>query len=86
MRSIKRQLNLLAVLSVLILLLPAASGYSQSNPSKPPKLILQVTVDQLRGDMPGSVYDQLGKGGFRYLYQKGSLSQARIITMRFPSG
>ena len=71
MRPIKRQLNLSAVLSVLILLLPAANGYSQSNPSKPPKLILQITVDQLRGDMPGSVYDQLGKDGFRYLYQKG---------------
>jgi len=71
MRSIKRQLNLSAVLSVLILLLPAANGYSQSNPTKPPKLILQITVDQLRGDMPGSVYGQLGKGGFRYLYQKG---------------
>ena len=71
MRPIKRQLNLSAVLSVLILLLTAANGYSQSNPSKPPKLILQITVDQLRGDMPGSVYDQLGQGGFRYLYQKG---------------
>ena len=71
MISIKRPLNLSVILSVLILLLPAANGYSQSNPLKPPKLILQITVDQLRGDMPGSVYDQLGKGGFRYLYQKG---------------
>jgi len=71
MGSIKRKLNLSAVLSVLFLLLTAVNGYSQSNFSKPPKLILQITVDQLRGDMPGSVYDQLGKGGFRYLYQKG---------------
>ena len=71
MGSIKRQLNLSAVLSVFFLLLTAANGYSQSNFSKPPKLILQITVDQLRGDMPGSVYDRLGKDGFRYLYQKG---------------
>ena len=71
MESVKRHLKISAVLSVLFLLLPAANGYSQSNLSESPKLILQVTVDQLRGDMPGSVYDQLGKGGFRYLYEKG---------------
>jgi len=71
MESVKRHLKISAALSVLFLLLPAANGYSQSNLSESPKLILQVTVDQLRGDMPGSVYDQLGKGGFRYLYEKG---------------
>lgn len=71
MESIKRHLKISAVLSVLFLLLPAAECYSQSNPSKLPKLILQITVDQLRGDMPGSVYDLSGKGGFRYLYEKG---------------
>ena len=31
-----------------------------------PKLILQVTVDQLRGDLPTRYYDRLGEGGFRY--------------------
>jgi len=71
MESVKRHLKISAVLSVLFLLLPAANGYSQSNFSKSPKLILQITVDQLRGDMPGSVYGRLGKGGFRYLYEKG---------------
>ncbi|MFT4614066.1 MAG: putative AlkP superfamily pyrophosphatase or phosphodiesterase, partial [Bacteroidia bacterium] len=36
-----------------------------------PKLILQITVDQLRGDLPTRHYDKLGKGGFRYLWESG---------------
>ena len=39
--------------------------------SEPPKLILQVTVDQLRGDQPARYLDRMGKGGFRYLLEKG---------------
>jgi predicted AlkP superfamily pyrophosphatase or phosphodiesterase len=38
----------------------------------PPRLILQITVDQLRGDLPGRYYDRLGEGGFRYLIQNGT--------------
>jgi predicted AlkP superfamily pyrophosphatase or phosphodiesterase len=68
MESVKKYLKITAVLTTLILLLPAAHAYSLDNP---PKLVLQITVDQLRGDMPGSVYDRWGKGGFRYLYEKG---------------
>ncbi|MCZ6762202.1 MAG: alkaline phosphatase family protein, partial [Gammaproteobacteria bacterium] len=36
-----------------------------------PKLILQITVDQLRGDLPTRYYDRLGDGGFRYLWENG---------------
>jgi len=36
-----------------------------------PKLILQITVDQLRGDLPTRYYDRLGAGGFRYLWESG---------------
>lgn len=36
-----------------------------------PKLILQITVDQLRGDMPTRHLAQLGEGGFRYLLEEG---------------
>jgi hypothetical protein len=36
-----------------------------------PKLILQITVDQLRGDLPTRFYDRLGEGGFRYLWESG---------------
>jgi predicted AlkP superfamily pyrophosphatase or phosphodiesterase len=36
-----------------------------------PKLVLQITIDQLRGDMPIRFKDRFGKGGFRYLMDKG---------------
>ncbi len=39
---------------------------------KKPKLILQITVDQLRGDLPTRYLDRLGKGGFRYLLENGT--------------
>jgi hypothetical protein len=38
-----------------------------------PKLILQITVDQLRGDLLGRYYDRFGKGGFRYLLDAGTV-------------
>jgi hypothetical protein len=38
---------------------------------EPPQLVLQVTVDQLRGDLPARYYDRLGEGGFRYLLERG---------------
>ena len=36
-----------------------------------PKLIVQITVDQLRGDMPIRHLEQFGQGGFRYLMEEG---------------
>jgi predicted AlkP superfamily pyrophosphatase or phosphodiesterase len=36
-----------------------------------PRLVLQITVDQLRGDLPTRYYERLGKGGFRYLWETG---------------
>jgi predicted AlkP superfamily pyrophosphatase or phosphodiesterase len=36
-----------------------------------PKLILQITVDALRGDLPNRFADVLGDGGFRYLMEQG---------------
>lgn len=41
-------------------------------PSKP-RLVLQITVDQLRGDLPMRYYDRLGKNGFRYLLDQGTV-------------
>jgi predicted AlkP superfamily pyrophosphatase or phosphodiesterase len=38
-----------------------------------PRLILQITVDQLRGDLPGRYYDRFGEGGFRYLMEHGTV-------------
>ena len=36
-----------------------------------PKLVLQITVDQLRGDMPERYLARMGKGGFKYLLNEG---------------
>ena len=35
------------------------------------RLVLQITVDQLRGDLPLRHMEQYGKGGFKYLRDKG---------------
>jgi hypothetical protein len=36
-----------------------------------PRLILQITVDQFRGDLPMRYFDRLGEGGLRYLLEEG---------------
>ncbi|MDO6473739.1 alkaline phosphatase family protein [Maribacter sp. 1_MG-2023] len=40
-----------------------------------PKLVLQITVDQLRADLPNTVFDRLPEGGFKYLYNQGIVYQ-----------
>ena len=47
-----------------------SSNYVLAQADKP-KLILQITVDQLRGDMPTAYLDKMAKGGFKYLLNKG---------------
>jgi len=54
---------------MLILVLMAAANTVAAGDR--PKLILQITVDQLRGDLPTRYYDRLGEGGFRYLWENG---------------
>lgn len=44
--------------------------FGQAAPSKP-KLILQITVDALRGDLPDRFSHVLGEDGFRYLMEQG---------------
>ena len=58
--------TLTAVFLILAGLLPA-----WVNAAEKPKLILQITVDQLLGDLPTRYYEQLGEGGFRYLWETG---------------
>ena len=55
---------LFAGLTSLLLVGPSLAG-------EPPRLVLQITVDQLRGDLPTRYYDRLGDGGFRYLWENG---------------
>ncbi len=43
-----------------------------AEPRERPRLVLQITVDQLRADMPtGLVADRLGEGGLRWLLERG---------------
>ena len=39
---------------------------------KPPKLVLQITIDQMRGDFPMRYRERLGPDGFRYLMEHGT--------------
>jgi predicted AlkP superfamily pyrophosphatase or phosphodiesterase len=39
----------------------------------PPRLVLQITVDQLRGDLPRRHLHQLGPDGLRYLLERGTV-------------
>jgi len=57
---------LIVALAILSLTAPALAD------SPAPKLILQITVDQLRGDLPSRYRDRLGEGGFRYLLENGT--------------
>ena len=69
-RCLKGSLILLGALAIL------ATGFVEqatAQERKLPKLILQITVDQLRGDMPLRYYDRLGKGGLRYLLDSGTV-------------
>ncbi|MCP4334671.1 MAG: alkaline phosphatase family protein [Gammaproteobacteria bacterium] len=44
---------------------------AESGPAATPRLILQITVDALRGDLPRRYAHVLGEGGFRYLMEQG---------------
>ena len=46
------------------------SAFSEDKPVVP-RLVLQITVDALRGDLPGRYAHMLGDGGFRYLMEQG---------------
>lgn len=51
--------------------LSTTESVQQNRLSKQPRLILQITVDQLRGDMPEKYMQNMGEGGFRYLKKQG---------------
>ncbi len=63
------RLSLITAASIL-LFSPFVSSSTFASPNKP-KLILQITVDQLRGDLPDKYMKNMGDGGFRYLKKKG---------------
>ena len=48
-----------------------AVGNNPKATTNKPKLILQITVDQLRGDLPDKFMKHMDKGGFRWLKENG---------------
>jgi len=63
------------ILTVGVLLLSGSALFATEQAPKPttpkPKLILQITVDQLRGDLPDKFMKNMGKGCFRWLKENG---------------
>jgi predicted AlkP superfamily pyrophosphatase or phosphodiesterase len=55
------------VSTLAVLLVPETSAWAGEHP----KLVLQITVDALRGDLPSRFKNVLGDGGFRYLMEDG---------------
>jgi predicted AlkP superfamily pyrophosphatase or phosphodiesterase len=66
---IGRTFSLLATIWILSFI-AVAPAISEGETSRC-RLILQITVDQLRGDLPSRYLDRFGEGGFHYLLQKG---------------
>jgi predicted AlkP superfamily pyrophosphatase or phosphodiesterase len=59
--------------TIMIILAMLALTSSVSAAPKAPRLVLQITVDQLRGDLPFRYYDRLPEGGFKYLIKNGTV-------------
>ncbi|MBD0404759.1 alkaline phosphatase family protein [Flammeovirga sp. EKP202] len=55
------------IITLFIMSLCVSFSFAQTKP----KLVLQITVDQLRGDMPFSIQDRWTEGGFKYLLDSG---------------
>jgi len=56
------------LVAALLLLAPA---WVMAGVQQPPRLVLQITVDALRGDLPKRYSHLFGDGGFRYLMDEG---------------
>lgn len=56
---------------IAIALLLVTFGIAIPAVAEKPSLVLFITVDQLRGDMPIRYADRFGAGGFRYLMEQG---------------
>ena len=62
-----KRIPCLLIVLIASLVLTSATAAQQAMP----KLVLEIVVDQLRGDMPAMVFDRIEPGGFRYLIEKG---------------
>lgn len=68
-----RRLSLIACLGLIVSCEAPEMVAVDSPPGlRRPRLVLQITVDQLRGDLPMRYRDRLGPGGFRFLLEQGT--------------
>ncbi len=65
-------MKFVSLLTALITLALVPTAAFAETVNSAPRLILQITVDQLRGDLPGRYADRYGEDGFRYLLEKGT--------------
>ncbi len=59
------------VIALFLVITVALAMPTGAHAAEQPSLILQITVDALRGDLPTRFESVLGDGGFRYLMQEG---------------
>ncbi len=64
--------HIIFILAAFLLVLPGRVSAEAETDTKV-RLVLQITVDQLRGDLPYRYLERLGDGGFRYLLEKGAV-------------
>ena len=69
--NLSHPLSTVTKFGLIILVAFGSTQTSAQSGDSTPKLILQITVDQLRGDLPTRYYERLGEGGFRYLWESG---------------
>ena len=86
MKSMILAANSALALAVVLATVPAHAGNPASMTASPtfdkPRLVLQITVDQFRGDLPTRYADRLGEGGLRYLLRLGITASDRYLPAR----
>jgi len=72
---VNRNFSATVLITLAATLMPLQTGEAAETR---PRLILQVTVDQLRGDMPAVVLDRLAPGGIGYAIPSTDLVTGRV--------
>jgi predicted AlkP superfamily pyrophosphatase or phosphodiesterase len=73
-RFVKRHFVRWITVALIMLVVPAASAFEADAKARPPvRLVLQITVDGLRGDLLERYANGFGKDGFRYFLEKGTV-------------
>ncbi|MBW2572963.1 MAG: alkaline phosphatase family protein, partial [Deltaproteobacteria bacterium] len=70
MKTFRNFTRSILIAAALALVFPYTSNAADVSPTTP-RLVLQITVDQLRGDLPRRYLAKMDSGGFRYLLENG---------------